>query len=129
MSVLRFRATAEISAKTDACLSCLTGKGYLVIEREGLEIDEDGMLLAAIEAGAEEMETSDEVFEIYTDPEQFMDVKKNLEEKGFTFARAEITMVPQNTIALDEAQKEKMERLLDRLEDDDDVQEVYHNAE
>lgn len=104
-------------------------KGYLVIEREGLEIDEDGMLLAVIEAGAEEMETSDEVFEIYTDPEQFMDVKKNLEEKGFTFARAEITMVPQNTIALDEAQKEKMERLLDRLEDDDDVKEIYHNAE
>ncbi|AEH53900.1 YebC/PmpR family DNA-binding transcriptional regulator [Heyndrickxia coagulans] len=114
----------------NGCVSFLFDrKGYLVIEREGLKIDEDGMLLAVIEAGAEEMETSDEVFEIYTDPEQFMDVKKNLEEKGFTFARAEITMVPQNTIALDEAQKEKMERLLDRLEDDDDVKEIYHNAE
>ncbi|WP_018661023.1 YebC/PmpR family DNA-binding transcriptional regulator [Heyndrickxia acidiproducens] len=112
------------------CVSYLFDrKGYLVIERENLDIDEDDMLLQAIEAGAEEMETSDEVFEIYTEPESFMEVKKNLENSGFTFVTAEITMVPQTYITLDEEQSDKMERLLDRLEDDDDVQNIYHNVE
>ncbi|VEF47487.1 Probable transcriptional regulatory protein YebC [Bacillus freudenreichii] len=102
-------------------------KGYLAIERSGLEVDEDELMLQAIEAGAEDMETSEEVFEIYTEPENFMAVKESLEGEGFEFATAEITMVPQTEAELNEEQQEKMEKLIDMLEDDDDVQEVYHN--
>ncbi|GIN90116.1 putative transcriptional regulatory protein [Siminovitchia terrae] len=102
-------------------------KGYLVIERDGLDIEEDDLLLQAIEAGAEDMETSEEVFEIYTEPESFMDVKESLENEGFEFASAEVTMVPQTEAELDEEQQEKLEKLIDMLEDDDDVQDVYHN--
>jgi YebC/PmpR family DNA-binding regulatory protein len=110
------------------CVSYLFDrKGYLVIEREGLEVDEDDMLLQVIEAGAEEMESSEEVFEIYTDPESFMDVKTTLENSGFSFATAEITMIPQTYTSLNEEQEAKMEKLLDMLEDDDDVQDIYHN--
>lgn len=110
------------------CVSYLFDrKGYLVIERENLSIDEDEMLLEAIEAGADEMETSDEVFEIYTEPENFMAVKEALENKGFTFVNAEITMLPQTYVTLNEDQAAKMERMLEMLEDNDDVQNIYHN--
>lgn len=102
-------------------------KGYLAIERSTLEIDEDDLMLQVLEAGAEDMETSEEVFEIYTEPENFMDVKESLEAEGFEFATAEITMVPQTEAELNEEQLEKMEKLIDMLEDDDDVQDVYHN--
>ncbi len=104
-------------------------KGYLVIEREGLELEEDDMLMEVIEAGGEEMETSDEVFEIYTEPDSFMEVKEKLEQSGFSFASAELTMVPQTYATLDEAQTEKMEKMLYMLDDDDDVQDTYHNLE
>lgn len=102
-------------------------KGYLVIERNELDVDEDELLLQAIEAGAEDMETSEDVFEIYTEPENFMAVKESLEKEGFEFASAEITMVPQTESELNEEQQDKLEKLIDMLEDDDDVQDVYHN--
>src|SRR5690606_1761071 len=110
------------------CVSYLFDrKGYLAIERSGLDANEDELLLQAIEAGAEDMETSEEVFEIYTEPENFMAVKESLENEGFEFATAEVTMVPQTDAELDEEQQEKLEKLIDMLEDDDDVQDVYHN--
>ncbi len=102
-------------------------KGYLVIERNELDVDEDELLLQAIEAGAEDMETSEDVFEIYTEPENFMAVKESLEKEGFEFASAEVTMVPQTEADLNEEQQDKLEKLIDMLEDDDDVQDVYHN--
>lgn len=112
------------------CVSYLFDrKGYLVIERENLDIDEEDMLMQVLEAGGEDMETMDEVFEIYTDPESFMEVKNILEEANFIFATAEITMIPQTTASLNDEQAEKMEQMLDMLEDDDDVQDVHHNFE
>ncbi|CAM3937360.1 YebC/PmpR family DNA-binding transcriptional regulator [Lederbergia lenta] len=102
-------------------------KGYLVIDREDHEIDEDEMLMQVLEAGGEDLETMEEVFEIYTDPESFMEVKNSLEEAGFSFVTAEITMVPQTIAELNEEQAVKMEKMLDMLEDDDDVQDVHHN--
>lgn len=104
-------------------------KGYLVISRENLSIAEDDMLLEVIEAGAEEMETSEEAFEIYTMPESFNEVKLSLESAGYEFVTAEITMVPQTYSQVDQETEEKMVKLIDVLEDDDDVQEVYHNME
>lgn len=104
-------------------------KGYLVIERAGLDIDEDTMLMSVLEAGGEEMETSDEVFEIYTDPSDFPAVRDSLESEGYTLAKAEVTMIPQTMVELPDDKKEIFEQMLDKLEDDDDVSEVFHNAE
>ncbi|EFR31617.1 DNA-binding regulatory protein, YebC/PmpR family [Eremococcus coleocola ACS-139-V-Col8] len=104
-------------------------KGYVVLDREELEVDEDTIFELAIEAGAEDVQVSDEAFEIYTDPSDFAAVKEALEAAGYEFARAELTMVPQNTIAIDGEKLEKLEKLVDALEDDDDVQQVYTNAD
>ncbi|GMB07491.1 YebC/PmpR family DNA-binding regulatory protein [Thermolongibacillus altinsuensis] len=112
------------------CVSYLFDrKGLLVIAREDLNIDEDEMLLQAIEAGADEMETTEDSFEIYTSPENFEEVKNALAAQGFTFASAEITMIPKTYTTLTGDDLTKMLRLIDMLEDDDDVQEVYHNLD
>ncbi|MGX7091660.1 YebC/PmpR family DNA-binding transcriptional regulator [Hutsoniella sourekii] len=102
-------------------------KGYIVIEREGLEVDEDEMLMAVLEAGAEDMNVEEEVFEIYTEPTDLASVRDQL-EKDFTLARAELTMIPNITIDISPEASEKLEQLVDALEDDDDVTEVIHNA-
>lgn len=104
-------------------------KGYIVITREALEIDEDEMLEAVLEAGAEDMEVSEEVFEIYTSPEDFVSVRDALEMAGYQLAQAELTIVPQTTVTLDEEQLGKLQKLVDRLEDDDDVTQVFTSAD
>ena len=103
-------------------------KGYIAIERDGLTVDEETMFEDVLEAGAEDLQTSPEVFEIYTAPEDFAAVRDEL-EKEFTLAQAELTMIPQTTIDLNEEQREQLERLVDKLEDDDDVSEVFTAAE
>lgn len=103
-------------------------KGYIAIEREGLDVDEDTMLMSVLEAGGDEMETSDEVFEIYTDAANFAEVRDALEEEGYTLATAEVTMLPQVEVELPEDKKAQLEQLIEKLEDDDDVNEVFHNA-
>lgn len=103
-------------------------KGYIAIEREGLDVDEDTMLMTVLEAGGEDLETSEEVFEIYTDTSDFAAVRDEL-EKEFTLAQAELTRVPSLYVPLDEEGREKLDALIEALEDDDDVNDVYHNAE
>lgn len=103
-------------------------KGYIAIEREDLDIDEDSMLMYALEAGAEDLVTSDEVFEIYTEGTEFAVVRDAL-EVDFKLAQAELTMVPNMFVPLDEDSKETFLGLIDALEDNDDVNDVYHNAE
>ena len=103
--------------------------GYMAIERAGLDLDEDAMLEAVIEAGGEDLLTSPEVFEIYTAPEDFTTVRDALTEAGFTLAQAELTMVPSTTTQVTPEQKEQLQRLVDKLEDDDDVSEVYTSLE
>ena len=101
-------------------------KGVIVIEREGR--DEDETMLEALEAGAADFAAEDEVFEVYTGPDDFSAVREALEKKGYTFLSAQVEMVPQNTVALTgEEQLKFMQRLLDMLEDNDDVQNVWHN--
>lgn len=103
-------------------------KGYIAIEREGLDVDEDTMLMSVLEAGGEELETSEEVFEIYTDPSELNAVRDALEAEGYVLDQAESTMIPQTMVDID-ADKETMFRtMLEKLEADDDVQEVFHNA-
>ena len=103
-------------------------KGYIVIEREGLDVDEDTMMLSVLEAGGDDIEVSEEVFEIYTDPSAFTAVRDEL-EKEYTLAQAELTMVPQTLVALSESDKETLEKIVDILEDDDDVSEVFTSAD
>ena len=82
-----------------------------------------------MEAGGEDLETSPEVFEIYTVPEDFTAVRDALEQAGYSLAQAELTMVPQTLLTLNDEQKAQLERLVDKLEDDDDVSEVFTSAE
>lgn len=103
-------------------------KGYLAIERQGLAITDDEMLEIVLEAGAEDLELSTEVFEIYTAPEDYLTVKESLVLQGFLMAQAELTMVPQTVVALDQMQQEHLQQLLYKLEDDDDVSEVFTSS-
>ena len=101
-------------------------KGVFVIERE--DLDEDTVMMDALDAGASDMQADDECFEITTDPDAFNDVVAALEGKGYIFASAEIAMVPQNYVKLESEEDIKnMEKLIEMLEDNDDVQNVYHN--
>lgn len=114
----------------NGCVSFLFNRrGYLAIDRSTNEADEEEMLLEAIEAGAEDMETTDSHFEIYTEPEAFSNVKQTLEQDGYSFSTSEVTMVPETYTPLDEEGVEKMLKLIDMLEDNDDVSEVYHNLD
>ena len=103
--------------------------GVIVIEREP-GMDEDEMMMTARDAGAEDMKVLDDVFEIYTAPNDFSAVREELEKAGYAFLSADKQMIPQNTVALpDEDTLNKVQKLLDMLDDNDDVTEVYHNAE
>lgn len=102
-------------------------KGYLVIEREGLDLSEDDMLGMILEAGADDLKTTNDVFEILTEPKAFPEVKEALQAQNLTFAHAQLSMIPQNYVSLDEEQAAILEKLVDKLEDDDDVQDVYTN--
>ena len=103
-------------------------KGVIAIEAEGL--DEDKVMEDALEAGAADFSTDGDVFEIATEPDDFSAVREDLEAKGYAFVSAEIEMVPDVYTAIeDPALALKMEKLLDALEDNDDVQAVWHNWE
>jgi YebC/PmpR family DNA-binding regulatory protein len=103
-------------------------KGVIVIENNG-EVEEDALMMEAIEAGAEDVSDNAEAYEIYTDPVNFSAVRDALEKSGYSFASAGIEMVPQNTVQLKEEQAEKVMNLIDMMEDNDDIQNVYHNME
>ena len=101
-------------------------KGYIVIARENVSMDEDEFMLEAIEAGCEEIESNEEVFELYTTVEDFESCKKTLEE-NYPLEAAELTMIPDTDADVAEDHQEKMNKLIDMLEDLDDVQDVHHN--
>ena len=115
---------------TSGCVSYMFNKkGVIVIEKETVSMEEDELMMYALEAGAEDFEATEEIYEIVTDPADFSNVREKLEEKGIKFLEAEVQMVPTTTVALDEKGAEKMERLIERLEDLDDVSNIYHNWE
>ena len=113
---------------TTGCVSYLFNKkGVIVIEKALTNMDEEELMMLALDAGAEDFNASEEVYEITTAPSDFSNVREKLEEAGLTFLEASVQMVPTTTVALDEAGQEKMERLIERLEELDDVMDVYHN--
>ena len=111
------------------CVSYMfDNKGLLVVERT-VGLDEDTVTEYAIDAGADDIVVQDDAYEIYTSPAAFSGVRKYLEEKGLSFLEADVRMIPQSKITLSEENTERFIKLLDKLEDLDDVQDVYHNVE
>ncbi|MCI5518180.1 YebC/PmpR family DNA-binding transcriptional regulator [Roseburia sp. MUC/MUC-530-WT-4D] len=105
-------------------------KGQIIIDKEECDLDADDLMMTALDAGAEDFSEEDDSFEITTDPADFEAVRKALEDANIPMASAEVTMIPQNYVSLsEEADIVNIGRILDLLEEDDDVQEVYHNWE
>ena len=103
-------------------------KGLIVIERTAL-MDEDEVMMQALDAGAEDFVAQDDAFEIYTAPADFSSVREELEKQGYTFLSAEIGQIPKDTRTIDDPETiEKIERFLERMDENDDVQEVFHNG-
>ncbi len=105
-------------------------KGVLVIDNEDEDYEEDTVMMDAMDSGADDFEAEESCFTIYTSPDDFNAVADALTAKGYKFASAQLEMVPQNYQKLDkEEDKTNMEKMLDLFEDDDDVQNVWHNWE
>lgn len=104
-------------------------KGVIVIERKP-NMDEDEVMMTVLDCGAEDMTVEDDAFEVTTAPNDFSAVREALEKQGFSFMSAEVQMIPQNTVVpANEEILAKTQNLLEMLEDNDDVQNVWHNAE
>ncbi len=114
---------------TNGCVSYMFDqKGVIVIDNSEEELDEDAVMMDALDCGAEDFNAEENIFEILTDPDSFSTVREALEAKGYTFMQAEIRMMPQTMVTLeDEEDIKNMNKLIDMLEDNDDVQNVYHN--
>jgi YebC/PmpR family DNA-binding regulatory protein len=100
-------------------------KGVIVVESEG--VDEDTLMEVALSGGAEDIADDNGQWQITTDPSDFMAVRTALEEAGIAYVSADLTMVPQNTVAPSESEARQILRMIDQLEDNDDVQDVYAN--
>ncbi len=104
-------------------------KGVIIVEKDG-KLDEDELMMQALDAGAEDFSAEEDSFEILTDPNSFSEVRAKLEEAGIPMASAEVTMIPQNYVSVTEPDDiKKINKMLDMFDDNDDVQDVYHNAE
>ena len=114
---------------TPGCVSYMfEKKGEIILDREEVELDPDTLMMMALDAGAEDFEEEEDAFTVYTSPDDFSSVREALEKESIPMASAGITMIPQNYITLtDEEHVKDLNRILDMLDDDDDVQEVYHN--
>ena len=117
------------SLGTSGCVSYMFDqKGQIIIDREECDMDADDLMMMALDAGAEDFSEEEDSFEILTNPDDFSAVREALEKEGVPMAEAEITMIPQNYVSLsDENDIKYLNRTLDLLGEDDDVQAVYHN--
>ena len=118
------------SLGTNGCVSYMFDKvGMIVIERSP-GMDEDEIMMAALDAGASDVEATEDSFEISTAVEDFQSVRDNLEKAGYAFLSAELTMIPQTTNEITDPETiEKIQKMLEMLDDLDDVQDVYHNSD
>ena len=114
---------------TPGCVSFMFDKrGLIIIDREECDMEADDVMMTALDAGAEDFSEEEDSFEIYTAPDDLETVTKALEDAGIKMASSEVSMIPQNWVELtDETAVKNLQRTLDLLEEDDDVQAVYHN--
>ena len=116
---------------TTGCVSYMFDtKGQNIVDKEEYETDADEFMMLALDAGAEDFNEEEDSYEILTDPDDFSQVREALEKEGVPMAQAEVTMIPQNYVELTSDEDVKMfNRIMDLLDEDDDVQAVYHNVE
>ena len=116
---------------TPGCVSFMfSKKGVLVVEREDFDKDEDTVMEEALEAGASDFEADEDIFTIYTEPEDFSAIRDDLAAKGYEFVSAEVEEVPSTYTKIeDEETQAKMQKMLDMFEENDDIQNVWHNWE
>ena len=116
---------------TPGCVSYMFDKkGQIIIDKEECETDPDDLMMMALDAGAEDFSEEEDSFEVITDPDAFSEVRQKLEDAGIPMASAEVTMIPQTWVELtDETAIKNLQKTLDLLDEDDDVQAVYHNWE
>ena len=115
---------------TSGCVSYMFNKkGVIVIDKTKTDLSEDELMLLALDNGAEDFNVEEECYEIITEPSDFTTVREALEGEGLEFVEAEVQMIPTTYVSLDEKGCERMQRLIDNLEDLDDVMDVYHNWE
>ncbi len=114
---------------TPGCVSFMFDKkGQILIDKEEYEADADELMMQVLDAGAEDFSEEEDVYEVLTAPDSFEEVRKALEDAGIPMMSAEVTMIPQNYVTLtDETAIKNLQRTLDLLDEDDDVQAVYHN--
>ena len=114
---------------TPGCVSFMFDKkGQIIIDKEECDKEADDLMMIALDAGAEDFAEEEDSFEVVTDPDEFSKVREALEEAGIPMVSAKVTMIPQTYVELtDEQDVKMMNRILDLLDEDDDVQEVYHN--
>ncbi len=117
------------SLGTTGCVSYMfEQKGQIIIDREECEMEADDLMMLALDAGAEDFSEEEDSYEVLTSPDDFSAVREVLEKENIPMAQAEVTMIPQNYVTLsDENDIKYLNRTLDLLDDDDDVQAVYHN--
>ncbi len=114
---------------TQGCVSYMFDKkGQIIIDKEECEMDPDDLMMIALDAGAEDFAEEEDSYEVITDPDDFSAVRQALEEEGIAMVEAEVTMIPQNWVALSSPDDIKnLQKTLDLLDEDDDVQSVHHN--
>lgn len=114
---------------TPGCVSFMFDKkGQIIIDKEECDMNTDDLMMLALDAGAEDFIEEEDSYEVITDPDSFSAVREKLENEGIPMVQADVTMIPQTWVELtDEQDIKNMRRILDLLEEDDDVQEVYHN--
>ncbi len=119
------------SIGTPGCVSFMFDKkGQIIIAKEDCDMDADDLMMLALDAGADDFSEEEDCFEIYTDPDEFSKVREALEKEGIVMTEADVTMIPQTYVALeDETAMKNLQRTLDLLDDNDDVQYVYTNLE
>ncbi|MFT4146615.1 MAG: YebC/PmpR family DNA-binding transcriptional regulator [Mobilitalea sp.] len=103
-------------------------KGQIIIDKEECDLKADDLMMIALDAGAEDFAEEEDSFEVLTDPDDFSSVRESLEKAGIPMAQADVTMIPQTWVELkSDADLKSMQKILDLLDEDDDVQEMYHN--
>ena len=119
------------SIGTPGCVSFMFDKkGQIIISKEECSMDADDLMMTALDAGAEDFSEEEDCYQVITDPDEFSKVREALEQADIPMAEADVTMIPQNYVAVtDEAVLKNLQRTLDLLDDNDDVQYVYTNLE
>ncbi len=118
------------SLGTSGCVSFMFDEMGLIIVEKTDKIEEEVLMMLALDCGADDFAAQEDSFEIYTSSENFSEVRQKLEDEGIEMVTAEVTMIPKMTVEVtDEGVAKRFNKMIEMFDDNDDVQDVYHNAE